>query len=323
MQVIEDAWQHEEFPRPTVATVGNFDGIHRGQRAVIEKVRERAEATAQRSVVVTFEPHPLSILRPERPLQRLTTPEQKRELIRRLEVDLLAIIHFTPNFAATSASDFVEQFLHRKLAVSELWVGSRFAFGHRREGDLGLLRRLAAERGFQARGIDELCSRREIISSTRIRQAIRDGEVGRAAELLGRCYAVSGTVVRGDGRGKTQGWPTINLEPDHDLLPADGVYASRVWLPRHRLAAAAVANVGRRPTFPDGDRRVVEAHLFDFELEVYGERVELGFAERLRGERRFPSVERLVAQIALDAEKAREYLRRQDCCAVVPTLDGK
>ena len=320
MLVIQDAWQHEDFPRPTVVTVGNFDGIHSGQLLVLERVRERADAIGATAVVVTFEPHPLVVLRPQRHPQRITTPEQKQELIRLLGMDLMAIIDFTPEFSTTPATWFVEDLLHRRLGAAEIYIGSDFAFGHERGGNLDLLRSMAGRLGFQVEGIPELNSDGSAISSTRIRQAVREGEVSRAAQMLGRPFAITGVVVRGEGKGRVHGWPTLNVQTDHELLPADGVYAAQVWLPEQSQTLGAVTNVGRRPTFPNGGQRVVEAHLFDFDGDLYGERVELGFVKRLRGERRFPSVENLTSQIGEDAQLAREYLARKDCSTLVPTL---
>ena len=159
-----------------------------------------------------------------------------------------------------------------------------------------------------------------MVSSTRIRQAIREGDAAAAAALLGRAFALTGKVVHGQGRGREHGWPTLNLAPDHDLLPADGVYASQVWIPERQKIHGAVTNVGRRPTFPGENRRIVETHVFDFGREVYGDAIELSFVERLRGERRFPSADELFEQIGRDAAAAREYLAREDCFTLVPTL---
>lgn len=320
MRVIEDAWHRDDLPRPTVATIGNFDGIHRGQQLVLERLRERASAAGVVAAVVTFEPHPLDILRPQRPPQRITVREQKTELLRRSGIELLTIIEFTKQFSHTPARLFVEQFLHRKLGAQEILVGRGFGFGHRREGNLALLQEMGQELGFRARGVDELNCDGATVSSTRIRQAVRGGEVEAAARLLGRPFALSGVVVRGEGRGKDHGWPTINIRPEHQLLPADGVYVSEVWRPTDGAVLGGVTNVGLRPTFANGDRRVVETHLFDFARDIYGERVELALLKRLRGEHRFPSVVELVAQIGKDAEEAREYLGRSDCSHLLPTI---
>jgi len=320
MQVIEDAWNLQKPVGLTVVTIGNFDGVHLGQQQVLQRVKERAKAIGARPTVVTFEPHPLAVLRPERPPQRLTTPDQKRELLGLFGIDLVAVVRFTEEFAGTSAAAFVEDFVHRKLGAQELYVGSTFGFGRQREGDLGLLEEMAERFGFRAQGIDEVSASTEIISSTRIREAIRQGDIEGADDLLGRPYAITGEVVHGLGRGREHGWPTINIRPDHQLLPADGVYASQVWLPGRQQLLGAVTNIGSRPTFPGDEDRVVESHIFDFGREVYQERVELGFMKRLRGEQKFPSITELVEQIADDATAAREYLAQDGCSSLVPTL---
>lgn len=320
MRVIEDAWSQELISLSSIATVGNFDGIHRGQQAVLEKIGSRAKAVRLESAVVTFDPHPLEVLRPERPPQRITVTEQKVSLIEGLGLDLLVVVRFSEEVSKTPAEQFVVDFLCGKLGVREIHVGSDFGFGHRREGDLGLLQRLGEQHGFSATGIEEQSLNGEVISSTRVRDAVRRGRVEKAAELLGRPFALVGRVVRGEGRGKGQGWPTINIEPEHQLLPENGVYASQVWLPSHDRVLDAVTNVGLRPTFADGDKRVVEAHLFDFDENLYAERVELSFAARLRAERRFPSVDELIQQISKDAETAREYLARPDCSELLRTI---
>jgi riboflavin kinase/FMN adenylyltransferase len=320
MRVIDDAWQLQDNLGPTVATIGNFDGIHRGQQRVLETVAERARRSEAAAAVVTFEPHPLSVLRPERPPQRLTTPAQKRVLIERLGIDLLLNLEFDAGLSATPAREFVESFLHRRLGVTELYVGATFGFGRQREGDIEVLTALGHELGFEPRGIEEVRLGDDVVSSTRIREAIRSGDVEAAAELLGRSFAVTGRVVHGEGRGREHGWPTINLDSDHDLLPADGVYASEVWIPERQQVYGAVTNIGRRPTFPGSHDRIVETHVFDFGREVYGDRIELSFARRLRGERRFPSAAELIEQIGRDAAAAREYLRVESCFRLVPTL---
>ncbi len=320
MQVFDDAWRLQESLGPTVVTVGNFDGIHLGQQRILETVTTRASAVDAKSAVVTFEPHPLSILRPERPPQRLTTLAQKEVLIRQHGIDLLINVRFTSGYAATPARVFVEDFLVRKLGAVEIYVGSTFGFGRQREGDLALLDTMGRELGFRAIGIEEVRLAGKVVSSTRIRQAIRQGQVLAAAEMLGRPYAMTGRVVHGEGRGREHGWPTLNLEPDHDLLPADGVYASQVWIPERGKTYGGVTNIGRRPTFPGKDDRVVETHVFDFGREAYGNRIELSFVTRLRGERHFPSANELVEQIGKDAAAAREYLARESCSTFVPTL---
>jgi riboflavin kinase/FMN adenylyltransferase len=313
MQVIDDAWNAPGLAGGAVGTIGNFDGVHRGQQAILEKVIGRAGELRLPAVVVTFEPHPLVVLSPQEAPRRLTTVQQKVKLLTAQGVDTMAVVRFTPEFSETPADVFVSDYLHGKLGLREVYVGSRFAFGRRREGDLRVFKKLAAKMGFECHGVDEIHHDGHPVSSTRIRRAVTAGRVETARVMLGRPYALGGAVVAGDGRGKELGWPTMNLEPENEILPADGVYASRVVFSATGDTRDGVSNVGRRPTF-DGDRaRVVECHIFDFDREIYGERVELSFLSRLRGERVFTSGETLTEQIAEDARQAREYLAAQEC----------
>ncbi len=313
MRVIEDAWNAPGAAGGVIGTIGNFDGIHLGQKAILERVTDRARESSQPSVVVTFEPHPLAVLRPQEAPPRLTTQRQKVALLESLGVDVMAVVRFTEEFARTPAEVFVREFLHAKLGMREVYVGSRFAFGRRREGNLALLRRMAGELGFDCFGVEEVLHDGKPVSSTRIRRAVTAGRVGAARAMLDRPYAVCGSVVRGEGRGKKLGWPTMNLALASEILPADGVYASRVAFTAAGTLLDGVTNVGRRPTFNGSRERVVECHVFDFDREVYGQEVELSFLKRLRGERAFSSVEALRTQIAEDARVAREYLATEGC----------
>lgn len=320
MVVIEDAWRLSESLGPSVVTIGNFDGVHAGQQAILRRLADRGRATGLESILVTFEPHPQSVLRPEQSPPRLTTRDQKRALVERLGVGTIAEVRFDESFAETTARHFVKVFLHERLQAAEIFVGSRFVFGRRREGDLRLLRELGRAHGFDAFGVEEVVFDDAPVSSTRIRRAIQEGNVGDAGAMLGRAYSIYGSVVRGDGRGKMLGWPTINVATAHEVLPQDGVYASKVWLPELDRMFDAVTNVGSRPTFPDGGQKVVESHLFGFHGEIYGKAVELCFLERLRGEEAFPSAEALTSQIEKDAGRAREYLQQEICLEFVPTI---
>lgn len=325
MRVIEDAWSRGEVSSASVVTIGNFDGIHRGQKAVLSTVVERAVFLGVESVVVTFEPHPRTVLEPGTGPALLTTPAQKRALLEREGVDALAVVRFDEAFSRTSAETFVRRFLHGALGVRDLLVGSTFAFGRRREGDLSLLRALGDELGFAVSGIPELQLGDAPVSSTRIRRAIREGDMVAAREMLGRSYAIVGRVDRGRGLGRRIGWPTINVTPENDLLPSSGVYVSTVVMPGMDRILGAVTNVGVRPTFPDdfaaGSRRFVESHILDFDADLYGEAVELSFLEKLRDERAFPSAGDLSRQIGEDAERAREYLRRENCYQGQPGVE--
>jgi riboflavin kinase/FMN adenylyltransferase len=316
MEIYDNAWTRTDLPSGTVGTVGNFDGVHRGQRSVIELAVSRAREEGVPAVVVTFEPHPLRVLDPARAPQHLTTPNQKADRLEALGVDALVNIAFTPQFSRTPARRFVRELLHERLGMREIYVGAGFTFGHRREGDLSLLRAMGGDFGFRAFGVEPVTHAGAPISSTRIRSALTLGEVAQAAEMLGRPYAMSGIVVRGAQRGRTLGWPTINLASDNELIPADGVYVARVRLADAERWLASVVNIGKRPTFEDEMTRVIEGHILDFDGDLYGTRATIGLLRRLRGERVFSGVDDLKRQIALDAQAAREYFRAPDCYPV-------
>ena len=308
MRVIREADGERAAPRGAVATVGNYDGIHLGQRAVLERVVARARQLDRPALAITFEPHPLRVLAPERAPRRLTTDLQRLRLLEALGLDALCVLEFTPELASWPAERFVSELLADRFALHELHVGSRFAFGRGRAGSLALLERLGAELGFRSFGVTEVEVRGEPVSATRIRSALTAGRVEDAAELLGRPYAVDGRVVEGDRRGRSLGFPTLNLATLNEILPADGVYVVEAEFPERGERAPGVANVGLRPTIGRDAAPVVEAHLLDFGRECYGEEVELRFLTRLREERRFPSLPALTEQIARDVRSAREYL---------------
>ncbi len=313
MLVVHDAYtsKNTDVPRGGIATIGNFDGIHRGQRAIIDRVVARARELGVPAVVITFDPHPLTVLRPEQAPVRLTTPEQKEALLEEAGADVVLILRFTPELARVPARQFVRELLQSRLGLREIHVGQSFVFGHNREGDLELLQEMGEELGFQAFGVDEVVWSGERISSTRIRRSISEGKVEDATAMLGRAYAISGMIARGDRMGKRLGWPTINLASDHKLLPYDGVYAGRVYFPSFPATFDCVTNIGTRPTVYENYQRVVESHVLDFKADVYGKRAEVSFCKRLREERIFPSVMDLSAQIARDVEAAREYFARR------------
>ncbi len=307
MQVIKDALNSADLPYGAIATIGNYDGIHRGQLAVLERVMERSRQEGVQSVVITFEPHPISILRPDEAPVLLTPGYQREDLLAAAGIDVMLVILFSQDFARTDPEDFGRSFLHRELALQELYVGSSFAFGKQRRGDLSLLQRLGTELGFGVFGIEEIIHRGEVISSTRIRRAIDEGQVELAMELLGRPYSLHGTIARGDRMGKRLGWPTINLLPVNEQLPSDGVYTGRVRFPSLPGVFDCVTNVGTRPTVYEHYQHVVESHILDFDSDVYGEKVEIQFHKRLREERIFSTVMDLSAQIGRDVETTREY----------------
>lgn len=311
MIVVKDAFNASDFPRGGVGTIGNFDGVHRGQRHALDLVVARAEELGVPSVVITFDPHPVAVLRPDQAPTLLTTLPQKEKLLEEAGISVVLVVRFTTELAKIPAQRFVREFLHGKLDLKEIYVGSSFVFGHGREGDLSLLEEMGESLGFRAFGVDEVSFGGERISSSRIRRAISEGKVAEAVDMLGRPYSITGVIARGDRMGQRLGWPTINLVPENKLLPLDGVYASRVFFPSVPATFDSVTNIGTRPTVYENYQRVVESHILDFKANVYGERVELSFFKRLREERIFPTVMDLSAQIGRDVETAREYFSRR------------
>jgi riboflavin kinase/FMN adenylyltransferase len=311
MHVVHDAYNSSDLPRSGVGTIGNFDGAHRGQRAILDRVVTRAGELGLPAIVVTFDPHPLAVLSPERAPVPLTTPRQKERLLEEAGIDAMLVIRFTPEFSRVPARTFVRKFLHERLDLKEIYVGESFVFGHRREGNVELLRQMGGELGYTVGGVDEVVYAGERISSTRIRRAVADGNVTEAAEMLGRPYTLEGTIARGDRMGQRLGWPTINVASENKLIPADGVYASRVCFPSYPATFDCATNIGTRPTVYENYQRVVESHILDFKADVYGQRVELQFYKRLREERIFPTVMDLSAQIGRDVEATREYFARR------------
>ncbi|MEM1179283.1 MAG: bifunctional riboflavin kinase/FAD synthetase [Acidobacteriota bacterium] len=307
MQVIHDAQRSADLPYGVVATIGNYDGLHRGQMKVIRRVVERARERGSKSVVVTFEPHPVSVLRPELAPPLLTLDSQRRRLLEEIELDALLIVKFDREVANTEPDAFVRRFLHQSLAVEEVYVGSEFAFGKDRQGNVTTMKRLGEELGFEVIGVDEELYRGGVISSTRIRKAVVEGRLDEALDMLGRPYGLYGKVVRGDQMGMRLGWPTINLAPENEHLPADGVYCGQVRFDELPGVFECVTNVGTRPTVYENYQRVVESHILGFGSQVYGEMVEVRFFKRLRDEQLFPSVMDLSAQIGRDVETTREY----------------
>ena len=317
MRVFDDAWSREDLPRGAVATIGNFDGVHLGQRALLERIQQTAREQGTSTLVITFEPHPLTVLRPEGAPLRLTTPTQKLELLQSTGVDGVAVLSFDSELARVSAQEFIDDFLVDRLKVGAVHVGSRFSFGRGREGSLELLVASGSQSGFSAHGIGEVQYAGEPLSSTRIRNAVAAGEVEEAAEMLGRPFAVVGGIGGGESRGRSLGWPTANLEVENELYPGNGVYVTETLFLDEGQGPApeahpSVTNVGVRPTFDGGSRRI-ESHLLDFGGTLYGRRTELRFLRRLRGERRFDSPEQLVAQIEEDVRQTREYFAAESC----------
>jgi riboflavin kinase / FMN adenylyltransferase len=292
-----------------VLTIGFFDGVHRGHRRLIERVAELARAQSARAVVVTFWPHPVTVVRPEVSVSLLSTLEEKLDLLARLDLlDATVVMPFTPELAATDPEDFLARLdaFCRPLALVE---GPDFAVGHNRAGDLAFLRAAGTRRGFTLETF-EVREDSERVSSSRIRALVREGRIADVTRLLGRSYTLTGEVVEGDRRGRTLGFPTANLRLDaRKILPANGVYAVRVRLPGERRADhAGVCNIGVRPTFGGEPRLHVEVYLLDVAIDLYGLTLAVEVVARLRDERRFTGIDALKAQIAADVEQARALL---------------
>jgi riboflavin kinase/FMN adenylyltransferase len=305
--LLEVAPSHE--PRRGIAAavaVGNFDGVHRGHQALVTATLAQARERSLRCVALTFDPHPAQVLQPDRAPRRLMTPEQKAEQLAALGVDALAVLPFTPELAAETPEGFATKVLARRLGAAVAVVGEDFRFGRGRAGDVAELRRLGERLGFEVVSLPPVLEDGLPVSSTRIRESLETGDVRNAAALLGRPYFVEGVVVRGDGRGRRLGIPTANLAVENEILPRDGVYAARVWL-REGPSRPAVANLGLRPTFGSG-ALTLETHILDFEGDLYGQRLRVAFAVRLRDERPFPGPDALVAQIREDLAAARSVL---------------
>ncbi len=304
----------ESFPpelRPTVVALGAFDGIHLAHAKIIRTAVERAAALGLRSVVSTFDPHPMAVLRPDRPHEPIATAEENLRRIGECGPDATVVIPFTLELSRMEAEDFVERILLGALGAREVVVGYNHTFGRGARGTAALLKDLGERLGFATRVLPPLQVQGQTVSSTAIREALRDGDVETAGALLGRPYALAGTVLRGEGRGRSLGFPTANLRPDRPLLLAAGVYAARArW---DGEDGEAVVNVGYRPTFGE-DQYWVEAYVFDFAGDLYERGLVVEFLHRIRPEMKFSGVDALKRQVAADMETARRLLasRRPD-----------
>ncbi len=295
------------LPRGATVTVGSFDGVHLGHQVVLSEVARRAEAEGRASVLVTFEPHPLAVINPQAAPLLLTTGPERREILAQLPIDYALFLRFDRTLAGLSPEEFVRDVLLARCGMQDLVFGYDHGFGRGRSGDVETLRRLGAELGFGVDVVKPVDVGGEPVSSGRIRRAVAGGDLRTAARLLGRPYTVSGRVVAGERRGRLLGIPTINLGDvaPEKLLPPDGVYAG--WVEWRGGRAGAMMNQGAKPTFDDG-RRSIEAHLFDFAGELYGEWVRVEWVERLRDVKRFGSAEQLLDQLQRDRARAQAAL---------------
>jgi len=306
--IIEDLAQLQSPLVNPVLTIGNFDGVHRGHLALFERVKIRARAIGGVSVVMTFQPHPIKIMKPEKAPPLITPTQQKLALIAQAAIDTIFCIPFDRTFAAISAENFVAGILVGKIGVREVVVGYDYTFGHKRMGNIGLLQRMGKDLGFHVHVVQPVLIGRRVVSSTSIRELVKAGELSEAKKLLGRDYQICGSVVKGKNRGgRLLGFPTANLKLVDELTPKEGVYAVRVLIDGHMYNG--VTNIGHNPTFGQGPLSV-ETHILDYSGNLLGQTIKLNFIQRLRAEKTFKSVEELARQIDLDIKAARELLEQ-------------
>jgi riboflavin kinase/FMN adenylyltransferase len=307
MHIVYDLNELTEPLRNPVLTIGNFDGVHRGHLALFDKVMERAKALNGQSVVMTFEPHPIKVMRPGNGPPLITPIEQKLELISNTGIDVIICLAFTLEFASMSAEDFIEGILIDRLGVKEIVVGYDYTFGHKRQGNVSFLREMGDKLGFKVHVAGPVHLDDAVISSTSIREFVQQGNLVDAKKFLGRDYQIYGTVVKGKGRGgRLLGFPTANLKPVDELIPRRGVYAVTVRVDDRNYCG--VANIGYNPTFGNGALSV-ETHLLDFSENIVGRMIKVKFIQRLRDEMTFGDAKELSDRITQDIEQARKLMQ--------------
>ena len=306
MQVFESLEIAVKFADP-ILTIGNYDGLHLGHRRIIERIKLKAREQKGTSMLMTFHPHPLTILKPEKFVGLITPLHVKRRLIEEAGIDVLFIIPFTDEFHLISPETIVDSLLMEKLGIKGRIVGYDFRFGKGGKGNVEYLASKSTEYGFFFEIQAAITLDGEKIGSNRIRKMIQDGDVGKARAQLGRPYMIEGTVIKGDGRGRTIGFPTINLKSDFPLIPKRGVYISMVEIDGKKFSS--VTNIGYNPTF-DGQGLTIETYILDFSQDLYGREIVLYFLNRIRDEVKFSSVDELKGNIWKDVETAREYFSK-------------
>ena len=292
-----------------VVTIGNFDGVHWAHQAIFTRVIERARDIDGTSMVITFEPHPIKVMSPEKAKPLITLMEQKKELVSKQGIDILLLIQFTLEFAAIPARYFVKDILVDKIGIKEIVVGHDYAFGHNREGNIDLLTEMGQEFGFKVHQVGPVYVGKSLVSSTSIRNLIMEGNVSEARGLLGRNYQIRGKVIRGRNRGgPLLGYPTANLKVVDELIPKEGVYVVTVEL--KGKIYQGLTNIGYNPTFKD-KALSVETHIFDLSADIVGEKIKINFLSRLRDQIPFASARELSEQISRDIQEARELFSRE------------
>jgi riboflavin kinase/FMN adenylyltransferase len=307
MLVLHDPLRQTDLPRNCIATIGNFDGMHVGHQAIIRGVVARGQETGRPSTVITFNPHPLSVVAPDRVPKQILTLAQKEELLRDMGVDALLVVPFTHEFSRMTADAFISEFLVHALRAEEVRIGRDFCFGAGREGNLDKLDAAGRQHGFRVLGVDDVKVRGIRVSSSLVRNAIAKGAMHLVTLALGRTYFIDGRVATGRKLGRKIGFPTVNVDPANDLFPASGVYVTTSRFESFSRSFESVTNIGVRPTLYENYATTIESHILDFDSNVYGDTVRLYFHALLRREHQFRSALELTNQIRTDIERSRRF----------------
>lgn len=303
MQILRGLYSPDT--KPVAITIGNFDGVHLGHQALLNELRAAARSRGLQTAVVIFEPHPREFFSPQQAPVRLTSLREKLELFRTMGVDRVHVCRFDAGFAKKTAADFIHA-LHKKLNAKFVLIGDDFRFGNGRAGDFALMEKIGLQCGFAVQAVHSVLHDGVRISSTAIRAALADGKMRVAREYLGRLYSISGRVVHGDGMGRKLGFPTANVQMKHNLPPLKGIYVAQVHSDGVGVLQG-VASLGVRPTVRQDTRLVLEVHLFEFDQQIYGKHLRVEFLQKLRDEEKYPNLEMLTRQIALDVENAKKW----------------
>lgn len=301
---------HSPDSQPVALTIGNFDGVHLGHQALLNEVRAAAQARGLQTAVVIFEPHPREFFAPQQAPARLSSLREKLEMFANMDVDRVHVCRFDASFAQMSAADFIHA-LHQKLSARFVLIGDDFRFGSGRSGDFALMEKIGAQHGFEVQAVHSVTHDGVRISSTAIRAALAAGQMRTAQQYLGRPYSISGRVVQGDSLGRKIGFPTANIQLKHNRPPLRGIFVVQVHVEGHGVLQGA-ASLGVRPTVKQDAKPVLEVHLFEFAQQIYGKHLRVEFLQKLRDEEKFPDVEALTRQIALDVKNAKKWFEQHD-----------
>ncbi|OGL45981.1 MAG: riboflavin biosynthesis protein RibF [Candidatus Schekmanbacteria bacterium RBG_16_38_11] len=308
MKIIRGLPEKEREYKNPILTLGNFDGVHLGHQEIFKRVVKRAKEIEGTSIAITFDPHPLKILAPEKCPSLITNFKEKAEILESFQIDILFSIPFTREFSSLDADDFIKKIVVDKIGPKELFIGYDFAFGKGREGDTSVLKGLGESLGFKVTVVKPIRVGEKTVSSTLIRNLIKEGNVKEASVYLGRPYSISGEVIKGHGRGKGLGFPTANINFQNELIPSEGVYIGEILFGEERHKS--LINVGTNPTFGE-DKLNVEVFILDFGRDIYGEFLKVFFQEKIRGEIRFKTPEQLIVQMQKDLKQARDFFHNR------------